>query len=55
MIAPEDGEWVLVLRYRDMDSAQRGPRADTSEISGQFISMLDTPTMSAARYEIVSD
>ncbi|MEO5963983.1 MAG: hypothetical protein ABIR11_00855 [Candidatus Limnocylindrales bacterium] len=50
----EVGEWVLVLRYGDMESAQRGPQADTSEISGQFISMLDMATMSAARYEIVS-
>jgi len=51
----EDGEWVLVLRYRDMETAARGPQADTSEISGRFISMLDMATMSAARYEIVSE
>lgn len=51
----EDGEWMLVLRYADMASAQRGPQADTSELSGQFIAMVDMATMSAARYEIVSE
>lgn len=50
-----DGEWILVLRYADMASAERGPEADTSEISGHFISLLDMGSMSAARYEIVSE
>jgi len=51
----EGGEWLLVLRYADMASAERGPQADTSDVSGQFISMVDMATMSAARYEIVSE
>ncbi len=50
----EDGEWVLVLRYRDADSAARAMGSDTSDVSGQFISMLDMSTMSAARSEIVT-
>ncbi len=51
----EDGEWVLVLRYRDADSAARAMGSDTSEVSGQFIAMLDMATMSMARSEIVSE
>ncbi|MEO8470504.1 MAG: hypothetical protein ABI573_12675 [Chloroflexota bacterium] len=50
----EDGEWVLVLRYRDADSAARAMGSDTTDVSTQFISMLDMSTMSMARSEIVS-
>ncbi len=51
----EDGEWVLVLRYQDADSAARAMGSDTSDVSGQFIAMLDMSTMSMARSEIVSE
>ncbi len=51
----EDGAWVLVLRYRDADSAARAMGSDTSDVSVQFIAMLDMSTMSMARSEIVSE
>ena len=51
----DDGEWILVLRYRDMETAERGPAADTSELSGRFIAMIDMASMSAARSQIVSE
>lgn len=51
----EDGEWVLVLRYRDADSAARAMGSDTSDVSGQFIALIDMSTMSMARSEIVSE
>ena len=51
----DDGEWLLVLRYADMDSARRGPEADTSDLSGQFIAMIDMASMSMAMSEIVSE
>lgn len=51
----EDGEWVLVLRYADLESALRGPSADTSEIAGQFMAAIDPSTMSMAHFEVVSE
>ena len=38
-----------------METAQRGPAADTSELSGRFIAMIDMASMSAARSQIVSE
>jgi len=51
----QDGEWILILRYRDVETADRGPAADTSELSGRFIAMIDMASMSAGRAEIVSE
>jgi hypothetical protein len=50
-----DGEWMLVLRYGDMESAQNAGRADTGEISRTFMSMINMSSMSASFYEIVSE
>lgn len=50
-----DGEWVLVLRYSDLDSAQRAGKSDTSDISQSFMKMIDMKTMSASFSEIVSE
>jgi hypothetical protein len=50
----DDGEWVLVLRYGDMESPERGPEMDTNELSGRFIA-IDLTSMSAGRAEIVSE
>ena len=51
----EDGEWVLILRYRDAESAARAMGADTSEVSGQLMSMIDMATMSLTRSTVVSE
>jgi hypothetical protein len=51
----EDGEWVLVLRYRDAESAARAMGTDTSEVSGQLMSMIDMATLSVTRSEVVSE
>jgi len=50
-----DGEWVLVLRYRDAESAERAMGSDTSEISGRLMSMIDMPTLVLSRSEVVSE
>jgi len=50
-----DGEWVLVLRYRDAGSAERAMGSDTSEVSGRLMSMIDMATLSLSRSEIVSE
>ncbi len=50
-----DGEWVLVLRYRDAESAERAMGSDTSEVSGRLMSMIDMATLSVSRSEIVSE
>ncbi|HKE98221.1 MAG TPA: hypothetical protein VKG45_04730 [Actinomycetes bacterium] len=51
----EDGEWTLVLRYQDMDSATRGPQADTGPIAREFMSLIDMATMSATFHTVVSE
>lgn len=50
-----DGEWVLVLRYTDMESAHNAGRSDTSDVSQKFMKFIDMSTMSAAFYEIASE
>ena len=50
-----DGEWVLVLRYRDVESARKAGRSDTSDLSKAFMAMIDMTTLSASFYEIVSE
>ncbi len=50
-----DGEWVLVLRYADLESAQKAGKSDTSDISQSFMKMIDMKTMSASFSEIVSE
>ncbi len=51
----EDGEWVLILRYRDAESAAHAMGSDTSEVSGQLMSMIDMATMSLTRSMVVSE
>ncbi|MCA9934519.1 MAG: hypothetical protein H6662_14965 [Ardenticatenaceae bacterium] len=51
----EDGEWVLVLRYTDMESAHKAGRSDTSDISQAFMQMIDMSSMSASFYTIISE
>ncbi len=50
-----EGEWLLVLRYVDMDSATRAMQADTSDVSHKLISFIDMGSMSVGHYEIVSE
>ena len=51
-----DGEWLLVLRYKDMESAKRGPRLDRGmEVAGAFMSMIDMPTMSSSHHRVISE
>lgn len=50
----DDGEWVLVLRYRDRESAERAMGADTSEVSGKLLAMIDMATLSASRSAVIS-
>ncbi len=50
-----DGEWLLVLRYTDLESAHKAGRSDTGEISKQFMSFIDMSTMSASFYDLVSE
>lgn len=51
----QDGEWLLVLRYTDMESAHKAGRSDTSDLSQKFMSFIDMSTMSASFYDIVSE
>jgi hypothetical protein len=50
-----DGEWILVLRYTDLESAQTAGKSDTSDLSQTFMTMIDMKTMSASFSEIVSE
>ncbi len=50
----KDGEFMIVLRYKDMESASRGPKADANnEVAAKFMSMLDKSSLSSAHYEVV--
>lgn len=52
----EDGEWVLVLRYQDMESATAGPRRDAGDaVAGAFMSMIEPSSMSVSRHPVISD
>lgn len=51
----DDGEWLLVLRYTDMESAHNAGRSDTSDISRSFMSMINMSSLSASFHEIVSE
>lgn len=50
-----DGEWLLVLRYTDMESAHNAGKSDTSDISQKFMSFIDMSSMSASFYDLVSE
>jgi len=50
-----EGDWVLVLRYTDMETAHAAGRSDTSDVSQKFMSFIDMSTMSASFYDIVSE
>jgi hypothetical protein len=50
-----DGEYLLVLRYTDMDSAHKAGGSDTSDIAKQFMSFINMATMSASFHTIISE
>ena len=51
-----DGEWLLVLRYKDMESAQRGPQLDRGmEVAGAFMTMIDMATLSSSHHTVMSE
>ena len=50
-----DGEWLLVLRYTDIEAARNAGRSDTSDVSQKFMSFINMGTMSASFYDIVSE
>ena len=50
-----DGEWLLVLRYQDIDSAHSAMRSDNSDVSQALMAGIDMSSMSAAFYDVVSE
>ena len=50
-----DGEWVLVLRYADVEHAKKAGQSDTSETAQSFMKMIDMSSMSASFTKIVSE
>lgn len=50
-----EGNWTLVLRYSDMDSATRPPADHGMEVAGAFMKMIDMSTMSVSFQTIVSE
>ncbi len=53
-ITPE-GEWVLVLRYADMDQAKGGAARDTSPVAQEFMSKIDMSSLSVSFLPVVSE
>ena len=49
-----DGDWVLVLRYSDLDHAAGGQARDTSPVAQEFMSKIDLSSMSASFHPVVS-
>jgi hypothetical protein len=47
-----DGEWALVLRYRDAESAKQ--QGAPSDVGKKLMGMMDKKTMSSAFYVVVS-
>ena len=52
---PDSGDWVLVLRYADMDHAAGGAARDTSPVAMEFMSKIDMATLSASFHPVVSE
>ncbi len=50
-----EGNWTLVLRYADMESATRPPTDHGMEVAGAFMQMIDMTTMSVSFQTIVSE
>lgn len=50
-----EGEWVLVLRYTDEESAHKAGRSDTSDISQKFMAFINMSAMSVQFLDIVSE
>jgi hypothetical protein len=50
-----DGEYLLVLRYKDVESAQKAGGSDTSDISKQFMSFIDMTSLSVSFHTIISE
>ena len=50
-----DGECVLVIRYRDMETAAAPPADHGMEVAGALMSMIDMSTMSAELVTVVSE
>ena len=51
----QDGEWVLVLRYVDMEHAKGGAARDISPVAHEFMSKIDMSSMSASFMPVVSE
>ncbi|MGD9956668.1 MAG: hypothetical protein AB7O74_06505 [Candidatus Nanopelagicales bacterium] len=51
----QDGDWVLVLRYADLDHATGGAARDTSPVAQEFMSKIDMSSMSASFHPVVSE
>ena len=50
-----DGDWLLVLRYADMDHAAAGAARDTSPIAMEIMTKIDMSSMSASFHPVVSE
>jgi hypothetical protein len=50
-----DGEWVLVLRYTDVETATKAGKNDTSDTSRALMSFINMATLSAGFHEIISE
>ncbi len=51
----EKGEWLLVLRYKDMDSAAKAMQSDTSDLSQRFMGYIDMSSLKVDHYELISE
>ncbi|MEI6777351.1 MAG: hypothetical protein WCK70_10665 [Chloroflexales bacterium] len=50
-----NGEWVLVLRYTDMEIATNTGMKNTSDTARALLSFINMSTLSAVFHEIISE
>jgi hypothetical protein len=55
VMRPTDGEWLLVLRYTDMETATKTGMKNTSDTSRALMSFINMATLSAGFHEIISE
>lgn len=50
-----DGEWLLVLRYDTAEAAKAAMGADTSDVSGKLMAMIDKSTLKVEFVDLRSE
>jgi hypothetical protein len=50
-----DGEWAVIMRWTDVESARKPLQGEAAELSKSFMSMVDMSTLSIGFYALQSE